>query len=754
MRKFKSGGGWQAVFYTLHKGREVGGIWKLWKAMRTKNACKTCALGMGGQAGGMVNEQGHFPEVCKKSLQAMAADMQGAIRDSFWSTYSVAQLQAFSPRELESCGRITTPVLLERGQQYYRPISWEEALSRLAGKLKQVQPDESFWYFSGRSSNEAAFLLQLFARLYGTNNVNNCSYYCHQASGVGLASALGAGTATIDLADLDGADLVFVIGGNPASNHPRLLRTLMQVRRRGGEVIVINPVVETGMVNFSVPSDVRSLLFGSPIASLYVQPHIGGDLALLTGIAKRIDEMQASDVEFLSNHCDGWQNFSLHLRSLDWDEIVNKSGVARDEIDCVAERYAKAKHAVFSWTMGITHHVHGVHNVQAIANLALMRGMVGRPHCGLLPIRGHSNVQGIGSVGVTPKLKEAIFERLQNYFHVQLPTQPGLDTMACMEAAETGNLKVGVCLGGNLYGSNPDAAYAARSLAKLDLLVYLNTTLNTGHAHGLAGETIILPVLARDEEPQPTTQESMFNYVRYSDGGPARHAGPRSEVEIVSDLANRVLADSTPIAWPTMQSTGRIREALAEIVPGYEEIGEIDATKMEFRIGGRVFHEPKFPTPSGRARLHISELPELAGGDGQLRLMTVRSEGQFNTVVYEDYDLYRAQDRRDVILINPADVERLGLKAEQRVTVRSEVGSLPGILVRPFDEIKAGNALMYYPEANALVPRKLDPLSKTPAFKNVLVTLEPSPVGGAAAGERPVLELASHSAERKPLKSC
>jgi molybdopterin-dependent oxidoreductase alpha subunit len=753
MRKLKSGGGWQAVFYTLRKGREVGGIWKLWKAMRTKNACKTCALGMGGQAGGMVNEQGHFPEVCKKSLQAMAADMQGAIRDSFWSTYSVAQLQAFSPRELESCGRITTPMLLERGQQYYRPISWDDALSRLAGKLKQVQPDESFWYFSGRSSNEAAFLLQLFARLYGTNNVNNCSYYCHQASGVGLASALGTGTATIDLADLDGADLVFVIGGNPASNHPRLLRTLMQVRRRGGEVIVINPVVETGMVNFSVPSDVRSLLFGSPIASLYVQPHIGGDLALLTGIAKRIDEMQASDVEFLSNHCEGWQNYSLHLRSLDWDEIVRKSGVSRDQIDRVAERYAKAKHVVFSWTMGITHHVHGVNNVQAIANLALMRGMVGRPHCGLLPIRGHSNVQGIGSVGVTPKLKEAIFERLQNYFHVQLPTQPGLDTMACMDAAESGKLKVGICLGGNLYGSNPDAAYAARSLAKLDLLVYLNTTLNTGHAHGLAGETIILPVLARDEEPQPTTQESMFNYVRYSDGGPARHAGPRSEVEIVSDLANRVLGDSTPIAWPTMQSTGRIREAIAEIVPGYEEIGEIDATKMEFRIAGRVFHEPKFPTPSGRARLHISELPELAGGDGQLRLMTVRSEGQFNTVVYEDYDLYRAQDRRDVILINPADVERLGLKADQRVTVESEVGSLPNILVRPFDEIKAGNALMYYPEANALVPRKLDPLSKTPAFKNVLVTLAPSPVGGATE-QQSVLELSSQTAERKPLESC
>ncbi len=754
MRKIKAGGGWPAIMYTLRKGREVGGIWKLWKAMRTKNACKTCALGMGGQSGGMVNELGHFPEVCKKSLQAMAADMQGGIRNDFWSTYSIAQLQAFSPRELEFCGRLTTPVVHERGQNYYRPISWSEATARIIGKLKQVRPDETFWYFSGRSSNEAAFLLQLFARLYGTNNINNCSYYCHQASGVGLANSVGTGTATIDLADIDGADLVFVIGGNPASNHPRLMRTLMQVRRRGGEVIVINPVIETGMVNFRVPSDVRSLLFGSRIASLYVQPHIGGDLALLTGIAKRIDEMQASDVEFLQNHCDGWEAYSLHLRSLDWDEICRKSGVSRDEIDAIANRYAKARHVVFSWTMGITHHLHGVNNVQAIANLAMMRGMLGRPHCGLLPIRGHSNVQGIGSVGVTPKLKDAIFDRLQNYFHVQLPTQPGLDTMGCMDAAETGHMKLGVCLGGNLYGSNPDSTYAAHSLDKLEQLVYLNTTLNTGHAHGLAAETIILPVLARDEEPQPTTQESMFNYVRLSDGGPARHEGPRSEVEVIAEIAGKVLGDSTPVAWPAMQSTGRIREALAEIVPGYEKIAEIGATKNEFQIGGRVFHEPRFPTANGRAKLLISELPELPGGERELRLMTVRSEGQFNTVVYEEYDLYRSQDRRDIILINPSDLDRLGLQADQRVTVRSTVGSLAGILVRPFEEIKAGNALMYYPEANVLVPRGLDPLSKTPAFKSILVTLEPSPPGAITTAKQPMFEAASQAPERKPLKSC
>ncbi len=678
----------------------------------------------GGQAGGMVNEAGHFPEVCKKSLQAMVSDMQGGIPPEFFATYSVAQMQCFSPRELEHCGRLTQPMLHRRGENYYQPISWDEALRRIADKLREVAPDETFWYTSGRSSNEAGFLVQLFARLYGTNNVNNCSYYCHQASGVGLANTLGTGTATVQLEDLEHTDLVFVIGGNPASNHPRLMTTLMHVRRRGGQVIVINPVREVGMVNFRVPSDPRSMLFGSEIASLYVQPDIGGDLALLTGIAKRIVEMGAADEAFLREYCQGWPEFDTHLRSLDWIEICERAGVTKTEIDTIADCYARAKHAVFSWTMGITHHLHGVQNVEAITNLALLRGMVGRPHAGLLPIRGHSNVQGIGSVGVSPKLKDAVFDRLQNYFGVQLPTTPGLDTMACVEAAEAGQVRFAFCLGGNLFGSNPDATYAARALGKLDMIVYLNTTLNTGHAHGLAGETIILPVLARDEEPQVTTQESMFNLVRLSDGGPARHVGPRSEVATIADMAGRVMESNRPIDWHGMQSTNRIREAIAAIVPGFEQIASIDQTKKEFQIPGRTFHTPHFKTPDGKARLKVHDLPESEVTNGQLRMMTVRSEGQFNTVVYEDYDLYRGQDRRDVILMHPQDIERLGLKAEQRVTVSSAVGQLPNILVRSYTDIKPGNVLMYYPEANVLVPRHVDPASKTPAFKSILVHVE------------------------------
>jgi len=724
MRKVNRGGGWPAVWYTLSKAREVGGIFKLWKAMRSKNACKTCALGMGGQAGGMVNEAGHFPEVCKKSLQAMVADMQGGIKPEFFDTYSVAQLQAFSPRELETCGRITSPMILTAGEQYYRPLAWDDALGRIIAKLRAIQPNESFWYFSGRSSNEAAFLLQLMARVYGTNNVNNCSYYCHQASGVGLTSTLGVGTATVTLDDLEGADLVMIIGGNPASNHPRLMRSLMTVRRRGGQVIVINPVVETGMVNFSVPSDPRSLLFGTEIASLYVQPHIGGDLALITGIAKRVVELGATDAPFLETSCEGWPELRAYLAALDWAEICQKSGVSREQIDEIAKRYAGAKRAVFGWTMGITHHVHGVANVQAISNLALLRGMVGRPGAGLMPIRGHSNVQGIGSVGVTPKLRDAVLERLQSHFGVTLPTEPGLDTMACMDAAAEERVKLGVCLGGNLYGSNPDAAFAARALGNLDLVVYLNTTLNTGHAHGLGRDTIILPVLARDEEPQPTTQESMFSYVRLSDGGPPRHVGPRSEVEIIADLGRHVVGPERGIDWDQMARTGEIRQAISKIIPGWDKIGEMDRTKQEFLIAGRRLTEARFPTASGRARLIAHDLPELAGAADQLRLMTVRSEGQFNTVVYEDYDLYRGIDRRDVILLHPEDLERLGIEPEARVAVTSETGTLSNIIARSYSKIRPGNALMYYPEANVLVPRHLDPASRTPAFKNVLITVQ------------------------------
>jgi molybdopterin-dependent oxidoreductase alpha subunit len=728
--KVTSGGGIRAVWYTFRKAREAGGVWALWKAMRSKNACKTCALGMGGQAGGMVNEAGHFPEVCKKSLQAMVADMQGAVKPTFFETYSVPQLRRFSSREMEHSGRLVHPVILEKGAQHYRPIEWSEAMERIAAKLKATTPDESFFYFSGRSSNEAGFLLQLFARLYGTNHVNNCSYYCHQASGVGLASVIGSGAGTIQLEDMEKSDFVMVIGGNPASNHPRMMGILMKVRRHGGKVVVVNPIVETGLVNFSVPSDPRALFFGAEIASSYVQPNVGGDLALVYGMMKRLRELHADqprnaagelvvDEEFLQQHCIGWPELAARLDSLEWDEIVEKSGVSWNQIDGMTRQYADSRRAVFTWTMGVTHHLHGAATVQAIASLALMRRMVGKPGAGLQPIRGHSNVQGMGTVGVTPTLKKAIFDRIESILTVKLPMMKGYDTLECLDAADAGKMRFALCLGGNLWGASPDSDYSERAMKKIDMVVYMNTSLNTGHAGGLGGEeTIILPVLARDEEPQPSTQESMFSYIRLSDGGVPRHVGPRAEVEIIADLARRVLGDEGPVDWQGMAHTSTIRQTIAKIVPGMEQIADIDQTKKEFSIPGRTLDKPSFPTEDGRARLFVHDLPHLPQG---LQLMTIRSEGQFNTVVYEEEDLYRNQTRRDIVMMHPDDITRLGLTAGGRCRIRSSAGEMRGQIVSAFEQIRPGNVAMYYPESNVLVPKAADPLSRTPAFKSIAV---------------------------------
>ncbi len=735
MKRPTSGGGWPAILYTLKKARASGGIVRMLRALNSRNACKTCALGMGGQMGGMRNERGRFPEVCKKSVQAMAADMQGRIREGFFDRFSPDQLGRMTPRELEASGRLVEPLHAAAGSKHYRPIAWEEAISRVGAALRESPPDDTFFYFSGRSSNEAGFLLQLFARLYGTNNVNNCSYFCHQASGVGLASVTGSGTATVTLEDAEHADLLFLIGGNPASNHPRLMRTMIDLRRRGGKVIVINPLREIGLVNFRVPSDPRSLLFGSKIADEYLQPHIGGDIALLTGIAKSLLETGPSAVaeQFIADHTEGFGAFRARILATPWAHIESDSGIPLPDIHRIAGLYARSRNALFCWTMGITHHQHGVHNVRAIANLALLRGMLGRPGAGLLPLRGHSNVQGIGSMGAVPELKGATLAAIEEKLGLALPRTPGLDTLACIRRAGEGRVKVAVHLGGNLFGSCPDAAAAQAALAKIGLTVFLSTTLNTGHFGGRGRESLILPVLARDEDPQSTTQESMFNYVRLSDGGQPRHAGPRAEVATIAAVARAVLGESHPANFAAMEEHATIRTFIADTIPGYQPLADIDATKKEFHIAGRIFHEPTFATPSGRARFHDVPLPVVASEAiaslssataMSLRLMTIRSEGQFNTVVYEDHDLYRGQDRRDVILLNPADMARLNLKESEPVTIRSRAGEMTALARRA--EIRAGNAAMYYPEANILVPADTDSESRTPAFKSVAITVSRS----------------------------
>ena len=720
------GGGAKKILYALKTARRIG-LQNTAKALSAKNACKACGLGMGGQKGGMTDELGEFPSFCNKSVQAQSTDIQPPIPAEILD-HSLADLRELTGHELEHLGRLGSPIHKPAGGDRYRPIDWDAALDLAADRLSATDPARTFFYSSGRSSNEAGFLLQLLARLYGTNNVNNCSYYCHQATSVALGSTIGTGTSTIELEDLTGCDLIFVVGANPASNHPRFIHKLKACRDRGGDVIVLNPAREPGLVRFAVPKSPKSLLAGgTPIASDYLQPRIGSDIALLKGLAKAVLARGGADDAFLDRHTSGFAEFRADIDATGWDAIVDRCGVPRADIERVAARYCRAERVVFAWGMGMTHHLHGVDNIEMLANLALLRGMVGKRHAGLLPLRGHSNVQGIGTIGVKPVLADEVFDRMEAELGVTLPRTAGYDTMAAMQAAAAGQVDAAVIMGGNLYGANPDADWAGRTLDRVGFKLFLTTTLNRGHVCGVdAGESLVLPVTARDEEWQPTTQESMFNYVRMSDGGITRLAEVRPEVAILADLGLR-LFDDGPVDFAAFKSHRHIRQAIARVVPGMQDLADIDVARQEFHIRGRLLHTPVFKTADGRARFQVRPMPDPAPAPQadapRLTLTTVRSEGQFNTIIYEQKDSYRGLDDRWTVMMNADDIVAFGLSAGRKVTLVSEFGRMEDVAVQPFD-LPRGDAMAYFPEANVLTGTAVDPRSKTPSFKATPVWIE------------------------------
>ncbi|MGB4246564.1 MAG: molybdopterin-dependent oxidoreductase, partial [Pseudohongiellaceae bacterium] len=534
------------------------------------------------------------------------------------------------------------------------------------------------------------------------------------------------GTATIQYKDLEHADTIFVIGANPASNHPRFVKVLIECRRRGGQVIVINPAKEPGLLRFASPSNFRSMIVGgAQIASLYVQPHVGGDLALLEGVAKAVLEGGAADRAFIHQHCSGFEEYASHIGELSWDNICIQAGVSREQIEEIAQVYGQSRNTVFSWGMGITHHTHGVENVEAISNLALLRGMIGSPGRGLLPLRGHSNVQGVGSMGVSPALKDHVFNNIERELGVTLPTGKGMDTLACMQAAAAGEVDLAFLLGGNLFAANPDTTFADKALAAIPFKVLINSTLNLSHVYGIGEESIVLPIRVRDEETQATTQESMFNFVRLSDGGFERVEGLRSEVEIISGIAARVIAPEI-LDFNVFSEHREIRKAIARIIPGFRQLDEIDESKQEFHIEGRALTEPVFPTADGRGAFRVPALDRSSTAmkmPMEFTLTSVRSEGQFNTIIYTDNDVYRGQSERNIVLMHPEDMEDAGLKTDMLVTLSNMTGVMKNLKVKPFD-IRRGNLMTYFPEANVLVPQTSDPRSLTPAFKNTRVTLQ------------------------------
>jgi molybdopterin-dependent oxidoreductase alpha subunit len=708
------GGGAKKVLYTLSTVQRMG-LANAAKALGAKNTCKACGLGMGGQRGGMTDELGEFPAVCNKSVQAQSSDVQPAIPEEVFA-HPISDLKELSGRELDHLGRLGTPLWKAKGSDRYEPIGWDRAMEIAAAGFAAVKPERTFFYSSGRSSNEAGFLLQLLARVYGTNNVNNCSYYCHQATSVALADTVGTGTSTVELEDLNRCDAIFVIGANPASNHPRFIHKLKGCRDRGGQVIVINPAKEPGLVKFALPKNPLSMLSGgSEIASDWLQPKIGGDIALLKGLAKAVLAQGSEAKDFIDQHTTGFEAFEKDLARTSWERIEQASGVPRGEIERVGAAYARSRSAVFAWGMGMTHHLHGVENIEGIVNLALLRGMIGRPNAGLLPLRGHSNVQGIGTIGVKPVLAEDVMLRMEEVFGVCLPRTPGYDTMASMKAADRGEIEAALMMGGNLYASNPDANWAEAALEKIGFKLFLTTTLNRGHVSGVStGETLILPVAARDEEWEPTTQESMFNYVRLSDGGITRLQTVRPETMILADIAGRIRPDSG-IDFKAFAKHANLRQAIAAIVPGMEDLADIDVAKREFHIRNRLMHTPEFGTPTGRAAFTVRAIPQ---GEplAPFMLTTARSEGQFNSIIYEEKDTYRGTKTRWCVMMNHDDMAELGLDEGELADVRSLQGVMAGVTVYGFD-LRRGDAMAYFPEANILTRAEIDPRSKTPAFK-------------------------------------
>ena len=715
------GGGPKKILYTLNTVRRIG-LKKSTKALRANNTCKACGLGMGGQQGGMHNEEGEFPSVCNKSVQAQSTDIQGPIPLEVFQ-HTMQDFRELSAFELERLGRLNIPLYKPKNSDLFEAISWDKALYLASSRLQKTKPEKSFFYASGRASNEAGFILQLMARIYGTNNVNNCSYYCHQATGVGLQSVIGSGTATIELGDLKHCDTFFLIGANPSSNHPRLIHQLKAIRERGGKVVVINPAKEPGLVKFSVPKSLGSMLTGgTEIASHYLQPQIGSDWYVFAGLAKSILNNNQQDNSFITQCTEDFTAFKEQCERLSWQSIEQNTGLTQEDIEAVAQVYAESESSVFSWGMGITHHLNGVENVEAIANLALLRGMIGKPGAGLLPLRGHSNVQGIGTVGVKPELSPAMCKAIEADLNIVLPEQKGLDTLACLRVAHEGEMNTALIMGGNLFEASPNTAWANQALDNIDCKIYLTTTLNRGHVFANShSESIIFPVMARDEEKQATTQESMFNFVRLSDGGIDRLDNVRSETDILVTLAQSLFSD-TKVDFSVFSSHKNIREKIAAFIPSLSFLSSIDETKHEQSVEGRVLHTPIFPRASQKACFTIKK-NKVALDAKALTLATIRSEGQFNSIIYEEQDSYRHNAPRDALLISQPSAESLGLKEGQRVMVNSEHGEMRGLQIIYFD-LPAMNVMAYYPEANVLTGLTVDPRSQTPNFKSIQVEIQ------------------------------
>lgn len=683
-------------------------------------------------------------QFCENGAKAVTWEATSKrVTAEFLAANTVSSLLAKSDFELEGYGRLTDPLVYDRASDTLRPVSWERAFARIGEIVSGMQPDEVEFYTSGRASNEAAWLFQLYARELGTNNFPDCSNMCHEATSVGLPQSIGIGKGTVSLDDFEQTELVISIGHNPGTNHPRMMGTLHELSRRGVPIIVLNPLKERALERFADPQNVIEMATYSStnIASTYFQVKAGGDAAALKGIAKALLQMDDDldnvlDSAFIAEHTQNFPAFADDLRLTRWHDIERESGLTRDDLQRVAAAYAKSNATIVTYGMGITQHNKGTSNVRLIADLLLMRGNIGKPGAGICPLRGHSNVQGNRTVGITEKPSASFLASLQREFGFVPPQAHGHDAVKALEAMIAGKSKALLCLGGNFAVAMPDRQQAFPAMQGLELSVHVGTKLNRSHLL-VAKETYILPCLGRTELDvqqsgrQSITVEDSMSMVHAS-SGKLKPASPqlRSEPAIVAGMAMATLAN-TKVDWLALVANyDRIRELIERTVPGFENYNQ----RIRHPGGFRMPLPPTervWPTPTGKAMFSVFHgVHENVQVDGEdvMRLVTLRSHDQYNTTIYALDDRYRGVfGRRDVLFINEQDMANMGLEHGDRVDIST---ALPGSHQRLEDitlvaySIAPGTVGAYYPEANVLVPLNyLDEESGTPSYKSVPVRL-------------------------------
>lgn len=666
-------------------------------------------------------------EFCESGAKAVAWEADSRqITASFFERYSVEQLAEQSEHWMGQQGRLAEPMYLREGGTHYEPISWSSAFRLIGRELRALDsPDEAIFYTSGRTSNEAAFLWQLLARRFGTNNLPDCSNMCHESSGVALTETIGIGKGTVTLDDFEKAQVILILGQNPGTNHPRMLTTLKRAKEAGAKIVAINPLIEPGLVRFKDPQEVSGIFgHGTALADLYLQVRINGDTALLKGIMKAMLAAGAIDQEFIAAKTSGWEALAADLESTDSGALIAQSGISEGQIREAAAMIGSADRIIACWAMGLTQQPNSTATIQEIVNLLLMRGSIGKPGAGVCPVRGHSNVQGDRTMGIYEKPSEQFLDRLGYVFQFEPPRVHGFDTVESIKAMHDGRAKVFLAMGGNFLSASPDTEYTAAALRNTRLTVHVSTKLNRSHV--VTGKAaLILPCLGRTDSDQDqlvaqfvTTENSMG--VVESSQGTLRPLSEemRSEPAIICGIAQAALG----LDWEAFaKDYDKIRDLIAQCIPGCE-----DYNRKVRQPGG--FYLPNAPRDGNfTGRFTVHPLPDHSLQANELVMMTIRSHDQFNTTIYGLDDVYRGiSGGRRVIFMNADDISAHGLKAGDSVDLHSRDRIARGFTVVPYN-IPRGNCATYFPEANPLVPiDSVAAKSNTPSSKYVVITVTPA----------------------------